>query len=76
MNNGKSQKEVNQAHEDKLEAHDKHLKIANEEMGVVQNDIKWLKKEFNEIKSYVKSLNWKIWALLASAVISILIRFV
>jgi len=63
------QKHINSEVRKQLEDHSEHLKIANKEMGIVQNDIAWLKNEFTEIKNVVKSTDNKVWGLLVGIVL-------
>lgn len=50
----------------KIESHDKQLNSINVEMAMVRTDVGWLKGEF-------KKLDYRVWAILAGTVISILV---
>ena len=45
----------------------RHADIANREMGIVQTDIKWM-------KSKLKNLDAKVWGILVSVIIGILVQ--
>ncbi len=56
-----------------LESHQKHLIIANEEMGVVQNDIAWLKESRKEDRLILDKIDTRTWWILGTIVVGFLI---
>lgn len=53
--------------QDVLVSHSKHLEIANSEMGIIKNDINW-------IKGILEKLDTRIWIILATIILGTVIQ--
>ena len=55
------------AQKDDIKALYKHADVANREMGIVQTDIKWMKKKLDKVDN-------RTWMILAVVIIGILLQ--
>ena len=70
----KSQTKKNASDIEKLLAsHQEHLLIANEEMGVVKNDIAWIKKQIGCFEQRFDKLDNRVWAIIGTTVLGTLL---
>lgn len=69
---------INQTHDEQIASLEKHAQVANDEMGkiqtsmgVVQNDIAWIKEGLNKVDTKL----WGIISAIAIVVIGEIVRF-
>lgn len=67
MSDSKLQEHINKEVDDTLKTHEKHLAIANREMGVLKTDVAW-------IKSKLEKVDTRTWWILGSVVLGIFIN--
>ena len=60
--------------EELLRSHQEHLEIANSEMGIIKNDISWLKNIFIDFKEIIEKLDTRVWTILTMSVFGVLIQ--
>lgn len=65
--NEEKQEYINEEYKEMLVNHEKRLDIANSEMGVVKNDVAW-------IKGIIEKLDLRVWLILSGIILTILLQ--
>ena len=64
--------EKNEKQDQQIEALFEHARIANEEMGIIRNDVGWIKEKMECFEKRFDKLDNRIWWILSTVVVGFL----
>ena len=70
----KSQTQINDIQQEINEKVANHLDVANSEMGVIKNDILWIKEKLGNFEQRFDKLDGRVWWILGTIVMGFLIN--
>ena len=76
MKNNELQRHINKEVKETLETHEKHLLVANEEMGAIKTDVAWIKEALNKFEARLDKLDVRIWWILGSVILAALAQII